>query len=708
MLTRFGAFIARHRRIVLAVWLLVVIGGAVAAPQVFSRLTSNLGNDNMESRRATAVLQAAGANATTINILVDNIDPTSPQVQAAIIAAASDLAKIDGVARVIAPFPGPVRYLLGTDGQSAMIVVQVDKNVSNTGSQELVTKVRASVESLKKALPDATVSVGGSPAVIKDINKQVEVDLRKAELLTLPITAVVLVLVFGGFVAAGIPLVAAIAQILTAMLILLGFSYLFDLDTNVVPVCTIMGLALAIDYSLLLVNRYREFRGLGMNADDAVAHAVGTAGRTVFFSALTVAVSLAGLFFFQSALYRTIAAAGVSIVTVALLSSLTLTPSLLRSWEKRIKAPTSPVSHEGFFARLARFVHRHPWPVIVGVAALLITMMLPIFHIELSLGGAALLPKTAESRVVDIVINERFPALKVTPVFGVVQGTQADAVQWTLQANQVKGVAKAGPPTQQGAKVWVVPITLQGESESRAAVHTVNELRDLPEPSGSTVLIGGTSSLLTDIQNEILNRGPFALLWIALATLVLLFLLTGSVLVPIKALIMNALSIGATFGLVVLIFQDGIGANLLGIHDLGGVQSFIPVLVLCFAFGLSMDYEVFLISRIKELHDTGMDNDSAVEQGLQRTGRIITSAALIMVIVFIGLSLGHINGVKQMGIALAIAVALDATLVRMLLVPATMTVLGEANWWAPQWLARAYNRFGLRESSEVEELISHV
>jgi len=343
MLTRLGAFVARHRRVVLLVWLLVAICGAVAAPQVFSRLTSNLGNDNMESRRATAVLQAAGANATTINVLVDNVDPASPDVQKAVVAAANDIAKIDGVARVIAPFPGPVRYQVATDGRGVMIIVQLDKDLSNTASYDVVQQVRDSVVSLKQALPDATVSVGGAPAIVKDINKQVEVDLRKAELLTLPITAIVLVLVFGGFVAAGIPLVAAIAQILTAMLILLGFSYVVDLDTNVVPVCTIMGLALAIDYSLLLVNRYREFRGLSMNADDAVSHTVGTAGRTVLFSALTVAVSLAGLFFFQSALYRTIAAAGVSIVTVALLSSLTLTPALLRSWEKRLKAPTTPV-----------------------------------------------------------------------------------------------------------------------------------------------------------------------------------------------------------------------------------------------------------------------------------------------------------------------------------------------------------------------------
>jgi RND superfamily putative drug exporter len=366
------------------------------------------------------------------------------------------------------------------------------------------------------------------------------------------------------------------------------------------------------------------------------------------------------------------------------------------------------VSHDGFFARLARFVHRRPWPVIVIVTGLLIAMAIPIFQIELSLGGASMLPSTTESRVVDVAINARFPGLQVTPIIGVVQGTQAGAEQWTTEANNVAGVAKAGPVQPTNGTTWVVPITVQGAAESRESIQAVNDLRALPEPPGTKVLIGGTTALLVDVQNEIWQRGPWALLWIALATLILLFLLTGSVLVPVKALIMNVLSIGATFGIVVLIFEKGFGSQLFNVHELSGLTSFIPVLVLCFAFGLSMDYEVFLIARIKELHDTGLPNDQAVEQGLQRTGRIITSAALIMVIVFIGFSLGHIAGVKQMGVALAIAVTIDATLVRMLLVPATMTVLGELNWWAPKWLARAYNRFGLRESSEVEELTSHV
>jgi putative drug exporter of the RND superfamily len=708
MLTRLGALVARHRRIVLAVWLLVAIGGLIAAPQVFSRLTSNVGNNAMESRLASKALQSAGASAATISVLVDNIDPRSTDVQQAIISTAARLKAIDGVAEVVSPFPGQNKYQFATDGKGVIISVQLAKDVSNTGANEIVKQVRDQVVPLKKQLPHATVAVGGSPAVIKDINTQVEKDLRKAEFITLPITAIVLILVFGGFIAAGIPLVAAFAQILSAMLILLGFSYVTDLDTNVVPVCTVMGLALAIDYSLLLVNRYREFRGLGMNADEAVANGVGTAGRTVFFSAMTVAVSLAGLFFFQSTLYRTIAAAGVSIVTVALLSSLTLTPALLRSWEKRIKAPTSPVSHDGFFARLARFVHRRPWPVIVIVTGLLIAMAIPIFQMELSLGGAAMLPKTTESRVVDLAISARFPGLQVTPIIGVVQGTQSAAEQWTADANNVAGVAKAGPPQPANGVTWVVPIAVKGAPESRASVQAVHDLRALPEPPGSKVLVGGTTALLVDIQNEIWQRGPWALLWIALATLLLLFLLTGSVLVPVKALIMNVLSLCATFGIVVLIFQKGFGHQLFNVQELGGLTSFIPVLVLCFAFGLSMDYEVFLISRIKELHDTGMPNDQAVEQGLQRTGRIITSAALIMVIVFMGFSLGYIAGVKQMGVALAIAVTIDATLVRMLLVPATMTVLGELNWWAPKWLSRAYNRFGLRESAEVEELTSRV
>jgi RND superfamily putative drug exporter len=358
---------------------------------------------------------------------------------------------------------------------------------------------------------------------------------------------------------------------------------------------------------------------------------------------------------------------------------------------------------DGFFARLAAGVQRHPWPVVVGMLALFGVLGAPFLRVQLGNSGVGLLPTSFESRQLADTVAARFPGGGSDPVIVVVRGIPADVSGWATTQASRPDVAAVATPVQQGPDT-IVNVVPKGNGRDAAAQNLVRELR-ADRPAG-TSWVTGNASVAVDFVDEIKARGPWALMFVVVATFVLLFLMTGSVLIPLKALIMNMLSLSATFGLLVLIFQDGHLPGLLSFTPTGVIETWLPVLVFAFAFGLSMDYEVFLLSRIKELYDSGRSNDESVRVGLQRSGRIISSAALLMVIVFLGFAAGEMLGIKQMGVALALAVTIDATLVRMIFVPATMTLLGDLNWWAPAPLRRLHERFGLREEpDEQPELV---
>ena len=546
-----------------------------------------------------------------------------------------------------------------------------------------------------------------------------ETDLRVGESIALPVSLLVMTIVFGGFLAAGMPIIGAIASIAGALLSLYGFVHVITLDATVVNVVTILGLGLCIDYGLLTVSRYREeIRRGGALADrdptkdeviEAVGRTVGSAGRTVMFSAITVAISLCGMLLFQANILRALGAAGISVVLVALLVALTFVPAMIALGGRKLAKPGSlnrvpglrralrafgdvppPV---GVFSRLTRFVQRVPWLAALIVVLALACLALPVRHLRLTASGAELLPVDNPARVTAEQIDQRFPALRTPDVQVVTTATPSQARAWAdgLAGNpavsQVVGVTTTGDDR-------VVSLRTSDGPMGDQTRQLVEDLRASPPPGQSWV--GGQAAHVLDFDAAIKARAPWAIGLVALATFSLLFLMTGSVVIPLKALFCNIVSLGASLGVLVWVFQDGHLTGLLDFAPVGGIEVTVPVLMLAFAFGLAMDYEVFLLARILEHHRAGENTNDAVANGLQATGRIITCAALLVVIVFSGFVAGQLLVIKETGTALAVAVAVDATLVRLILVPASMTLLGSANWWAPGPLRRLHNRIGVQ------------
>jgi putative drug exporter of the RND superfamily len=695
VLAALGRFCFHHRRLVLVGWLVAFVVGLGVGVQVFPRLRTDYSGTTIESFQGFDIMSDSAQYGSRISAVVEGAGKAD---RGDLTAAASDLRQIPGVARVIDPITAPPEAgLVAADGKAVLFLVDLKnlKDLNSDGADRALDQVEKRFHTLGEDT-GAEVILGGDLLLQRESAQQSQQDTERGEAVALPITLLVMVFLFGGFVAAGIPLLGAFCSIAGGLAALFGFSFLLPLDPSVPSVTTVLGLGLSIDYALLMVQRYREERGLGRDAEQAVLVAVSTAGRTISFSALTVATALTGLFVFQLSIFRALGAAGVTVVLVALAVGLTLVPALLATFHHRIKVPTERVSDDGFFARLARATQRRAALVTIGLAAVLLAAGAPFLGVHFQNGGADLLPTNFEARRFAEAIATHFPNDAVDPVYVV---AHVPAAQLQTYAENVitnlPDVRRLQRATDRQHGWSLVEVTPYGSSQGDRAKALVRELRD-HRPAFRT-WVTGSAPVLVDFQDLVRAGLPWAALILGAGTFVLLFLMTGSVLVPLKALVMNTLSLGATFGVLVLVFQDGHGAGLLGFTPTGALETWVPVVVFAFAFGLSMDYEVFLLSRVKELYDSGMSNDKAIEVGLQRSGRIITSAALLVFIVFLGFTAGKLLGIKQLGLALATAVAVDATIVRCLLVPATMTLLGDRNWWAPPWLRRLHNRIGLRE-----------
>ncbi|MET8539955.1 MMPL family transporter [Kitasatospora sp. NPDC004799] len=695
-----GRFCFRHRRWVLGLWAVVLVAGVLIGGRVFEGSVAGASSATAEADRGSAVVTAADPAKGTVTAVVDGRPVDDPAVRAAVEKATAEIAALPGVSSALDAYgtgPAPAA-LRSADGTASLVTVRM-ADTATTVQTDAVTQRLGALD----GTGGAHVTVGGDLVLQQEVKKQTERDTRFGELVTLPLTLIVMVLVFGGLAAASLPAIGAVASVGGALLAMFGFSKIMDIDTSVLPIATVLGLGLSIDYALLMVNRFREERGHGAGIAAAVERTAATAGRTVAFSGLTVAVALSGLFVFTSPVLGAVAAAGVSVVVIAVAAALTLVPALLGFAGARIKAPAAPVADEGFFSRTVRRVRKRAVVVALASVALLMAAGAPFLHADMRSSGAAVLPASSAGRQVAETIDQRFPQASAAPVTVVVEGgapvAQAYADEVVAKLPGVSGVRAVSPVSD---AVSTVDVLVHGDPQGAQAEQVVKELR--ADRGGLTTYVTGGAASVVDFQDELLSRGPWALGLVAVGTLVLLFLMTGSVVMPVKALLMNLLSLGASLGALTLVFQDGWFSGLLGFSPTGGLETFIPVLVFAFAFGLSMDYEVFLLARIKELRDKGHSCTRAVELGLQRSGRIITSAALLMVIVFAGFALGDMLMVKQMGIALAVAVAVDATLVRCLLVPAAMSLFGEFNWWAPAPLRRLHRRFGLSEHVELPEI----
>jgi putative drug exporter of the RND superfamily len=691
-----GRFCVQRRRLLLAGWAVLFLIGIGVGGMVFGRLQDSTGRSTTESAQGSRILDQASTLGSTIVVLVDGATVESATTRAAVTQLSANLRQVPDVVSVVDPTTSDDPRLRAADGKAALIVATARKTDGQTAGRTLVDRVRKAAHG---QVPGATVTVGGDLGVARDELSTMQQDLYRGELIAIPILLVALYFVFRGLRAALLPVVAALVTTSGALLILLGVTTLTNVSSYALDVVTLFGLALAVDYSLLMVNRFREERASGAPPSEAVARAVRAAGRTITFSALTVAVSLAGLFAFGNPVFDSLALGGIATALFALFTGLTLIPALLAVWAEKIKPAAGGMSDAGFFGRLARRVQRRPWPVAIGVAAVLLAAAVPFLSANYGNGDPRTLPRSAESRQVADTLLARFPGKQASPI-EVVSRLRSDdprVSQYAETLKQLPGVAAVAMQQGLTGDVSAINVIPTGTTQGPSAHHLVGLLRD--RRPGFRTYVTGSEAFLVDFTAGIVERLPLAIALIALATFLLLFLMTGSLLVPVKALIMNTLSLGASFGALVWVFQEGHLSGLLGFDAFGAIEIWVPIVAFVFAFGLSMDYEVFLLARIKECYDELGHSDEAVAVGLQRSGRIITSAALLVLIVFLGFATGQSLGIKEMGLTLAIAVAVDATLVRCLLVPATMTLLGDANWWAPGPLRRLHQRLGLREQA---------
>ncbi|GIH03747.1 putative membrane protein [Rhizocola hellebori] len=709
---RVGRWCFRHWAWVLLIWAVAVGAGVFSVGPLFSRLADTRLPKGVESVAAADVISQGNDSAGTVIAVVDGIDPADARVRSAVLSALPRLAAISGVKTVEHPYTGatPSARMVSADGHAIFVSVVLTA-LDRPGRDKAAIATTDALHELRADLPaGASVDVGGAPVLSVQTRGTVQEDLARAEYTSLPVTLLVLVVVFGGLVAAGLPVLTAAVSVAAAMGVMLGFSTFTNVDQDGVTVVTLLGLGLSVDYGLLLVARYREELLGGWPPETAIARAWATAGRTILFSALTVAAALSGLLLFDLPTLTALGAAGVSIAVVAMVASLTFTAALtglLRRWIRPTKRQLREAAtlgadsaDRGFFARLSRLVQRRPVLVALGTAAILLAAGAPLVDSAMRLPGLEGIPRSIESARVADTLAQRFarrPAAAITVVAHTDPATlQAWAQRWAAnpavaQVRPVQPLGPTGAPTAASVGFDVV-----GDPQGTEARGLVAAMR-ADRPAGGQSWVTGDAATLSDLLAIIGDGLPWAIGLTVLAMVALLFAMTGSLVIPVKAILANVVSLGATFGVMTAVFGDGFASDLLDTLTIGALNPFVVVLVFAFAFGLSMDYEIFLLGRVKEYVDAGADTDAAVRRALQRTGRVITSAALLMVIVFGCFAAARIGNIEQIGLGLAVAVLIDATVVRCLLVPATMTLLGRWNWWAPRWLSQLHARFGLHE-----------
>jgi len=685
MTTRIGTFCFRHAWWVLAGWLVVAIVGVSSFGPLFERIDDTDNGSDLESSVGRDKLDEGAAEGDSLVALVE---PGDRSARTALASASTALMAMPGVAQVHEP-------TAPRTGDDVALQVVLTPDVTDGELAAAEQRLRA----ITRDLPGASIRIGGSAVLDDVVDDQVATDLANAEKYAMPITALALVVVFGGLVAAGLPLLGMIMTVLGAIGVLLGFSTFIGMEPSVVNVVTMLGMALSIDYGLLLVARYREELAVDPDRLGAVARTWRTAGRTVAFSGLTVAVALTSLLFVDLTFVQAIGSAGIATAVVAMAASLTLTPALLRLARGRVKARKRPLSDRGFFVSLARFTQRRPWFVVVRTAGVLLAITAPLLGTTFKMSGLDSLPADLEPVAVAQELDARYSGGNDPSIVVVSSETPASLDAW---AAQWRDRVRAVEPAMSHGDVSSVGFVLDGDPASDEARDLVADMQ-ADRPAGDSWVTGDAAEQV-DIIDRLTADLPLVIGFAALGMFVLMFLMTGSVVIPLEAIAMTALSTGATFGLMVVVFDWGWLSGPLGTLPMDGVNPINLVMIFAFATALAMDYEMFLLGRIAELVTKGMPTDRAVREGMQRSGRLITSAALLMLIVYAGFSAAKIGDIEQIGIGLFTAVLIDATVVRCLLVPAIMTLLGRWNWWAPAILTRVHRRVGINEGEK--ELVS--
>ncbi|MGY1685708.1 MMPL family transporter [Geodermatophilus sp. SYSU D00867] len=714
MFEALGRAVYRRRRWVLALSVAFVAFAGVWGTGVFGQMTGGgfFDPDSESSRAAEVAEHELGRSAADVVVLYSS-DASTVDDPAYAEAVTSTLGALpeDDVLRTVSWFDTGASSLVSEDRRSTYAVLSLRGD--EDGREDVLDAIEGDL-----AAPGLTTLIGGEVTLNRDMNVLVSEDIATAETISLPVLAVLLVVVFGGLAAAALPLAIGVTAILGSFAALRAFGLVTDVSIFAVNVVTVLGLGLAIDYGLFVVSRFREEVRRQATVEDALARTMATAGRTVAVSGITVAVSLAGLLIFPQVFLRSMGFGGMSAVFIAMLAALTLLPALLavlgprvdalsvrRPVRRRRRPAHADVERNGAWYRIAHSVMRRPVLYTLVVGALLVALALPFTRAEFGGIDVRAMPEGAESRVVAETIERDFPPSPSGPVEAVLTlPAPADTAEGSAALQSYVAAVEAVPRVDGAtvaevagstARVVVAADVNAMGAEGRDLVAAV---RQVPAPDGAEVLVGGTGAVYADLLDSLGALLPWMALLVAVTSSVLLFLAFGSVVLPLKAVLVNVLSLGASFGALVWIFQDGNLSGVLGFTPTGFIEATSPILVLAIVFGLSMDYEVFLMSRIREQYDLTGDNTAAVATGLQRTGGIITSAALLLLVVIGAFSVSGVVLIKMIGVAMLIAIVVDATVVRTLLVPATMRLLGRANWWAPGPLGRLYARYGIRES----------
>ncbi len=692
MLARLGGWTARRHRWVLAAWALVTVVGAVLGGSVYDK------TESLDSTRP-------GLESTEVQERIDVLEPEGETVVAVIAGReffATDLVtqasrvmfeirEIEGVSEVTDAYTSG--GLIGDDGQSSLVVVELDRGLSEDEALEVADEVAEALQ----AVDAPQVLVGGELLAVQAFAEQAIADTVRGEVVALGFLCVALLLILGGLRAAALPLAAALAVIATTLLVLTALAGLVPVSEYAVNVVTLLGIGLAVDYSLLVVFRFREEAAADRKAslELLLRRTTASAGRAVLISGLAVATAMVGLYAFADPVLSAMALGGALVVVLATVVGLTLVPALValthrhlpargtRTWVWRGRARGR--RGRGALAALAGFAQRRPVAVTVVAVGALLVLAVPALQLNLANSDASALPPGSEERLTAEAVEEKFDDA-VQPVSVLVDGDPSvPDVQALLRDLDALPDAKEVFVRDDLDGVTWVEVVPEGAQAGPRAQDLVRDVRAL---DGLPLQVGGPAAELVDAKDATVDRLPLALVLVLLATFVLLLVLTGSVVVPLKALLLNLLTLAATFGVLVAVFQWGWASGLLGFEPWGAIDLTTPLLLFVFVFGLSMDYEVFLLSRIKEEWDRRRDDsraehDRAVLAGITATGPVVTAAAVCIGIVFLGFALGELVAVKEIGVGMTVAVLLDVTVVRGLLLPASMSLLGRWNWWRP-------------------------
>jgi putative drug exporter of the RND superfamily len=701
---RIGRFVThRPKRILAAAGLAAVLAGALGIHAFGVLKSGGFTSPSSPSQISQDRLNSYFGGEPNLVLLVTarHGNVNDPSVIAAGEALTARLADSRGVDRVASFWSTHSPALRSTDMTEGLVVATVAG-----GDDAALNRTKALVKEFSvgtDAGGPVTVRAGGAEGANNAITNQIAKDLQLAEGIAIPITFLLLVVAFGTVVAAALPVALGLLAILATLAVLFLLGSLTDVSIYALNVTTAMGLGLAVDYALLMVNRYREELARGLPVNSAVQRAVATAGRTIVFSAGTVAAALAALLVFPVYFLRSFAYAGISVVAISTVSALVVLPALLAVLGTRVNAlavrnrDRLGRAESPFWRRTTTAVMRRPAAAGLAVVVLLIVLGIPFLHVHFGTPDDRVLPTSSPARQVGDALRSGFGA-DVTDSLEIVTASALsprDAAEYSHELTSLPGVVSV--TTFQQARATWLHATITPQPDTKAGGRLVAEVRALPSPAGVTAYVGGPAAELVDQKHDLDSRLPIAIALIVLTTFIVLFLFTGSVVLPLKALVLNFLSLTAVLGAMVWIFQDGHLKGFLGFTP-SPVSTTMPLLLFCIAFGLSMDYEVFVLSRIKELHDAGASNTEAVTGGLARTGRIVTTAAALLAVNFLAIGLSRVSFIQMFGIGTAIAIVIDATLIRGVLVPAFMRMAGDANWWAPPRLRRLYRRIGATDA----------